>query len=204
MDSKFWNNVYDTKAENGVSWYQEVPSKSLDTILSLKLPSDAAIIDVGGGQSKLAENLYAHSFRNLSVLDISEVALNKLKESLNKVFPSNDIQTISSNIIEAKFDKNFDLWHDRAVFHFLTSPEDQAKYVELLTNSLAPNAHFLILTFSKHGPKKCSGLDICQYNKEDLEAKFSMLKLIDFGTEDHHTPFETVQNFTYCLFQKVN
>ncbi len=204
MDSKFWNNVYDTKAENGVSWYQEVPSKSLDTILSLKLPSDAAIIDVGGGQSKLAENLYAHSFRNLSVLDISEVALSKLKESLNKIFPSNGIQTIASNIIEAKFDKKFDLWHDRAVFHFLTSPEDQAKYVELLTSSLAHNAYFLILTFSKNGPKKCSGLDICQYDKEDLEAKFSMLKLIDVGIEDHHTPFQTTQNFTYCLFQKAS
>lgn len=203
MDSKFWNNVYETKAENGVSWYQETPAKSLETILALKLPNDTAIIDVGGGQSKLIENLYAHSFRNLSVLDISEVALRKTKISLDQKFPNNNIQTIVSNITEAKFHTQFNLWHDRAVFHFLTSPEDQAKYVELLTNSLAPNGYFLIFTFSKSGPKKCSGLDICQYNREDLEAKFSMLKLIESGTEDHHTPFETTQNFTYCLFQNV-
>lgn len=203
MDSKFWNNVYETKAENGVSWYQETPAKSLETILALKLPNDTAIIDVGGGQSKLIENLYAHSFRNLSVLDISEVALSKLKTSLDKKFPNNNIQTIVSNITEANFDKKFNLWHDRAVFHFLTSSEDQARYVKLLTNSLALNGYFLIFTFSKSGPKKCSGLDICQYDKDDLEAKFSMLKLVKYGTEDHHTPFETTQNFSYCLFQKL-
>lgn len=204
MDSKFWNNVYDTKAENGVSWYQEIPSKSLEIILSLKLPTNSKIIDVGGGRSKLAENLYVHSYKNLSVLDISEVALTKLKESLNKKIPENRIQTIASNIVETKFDKQFDVWHDRAVFHFLTNPEDQEKYIDILTNSLALNGYFLILSFSKNGPKKCSGLEICQYDKEDLEAKFSMLKLIDFGIENHHTPFETTQNFTYCLFQKTD
>jgi 2-polyprenyl-3-methyl-5-hydroxy-6-metoxy-1,4-benzoquinol methylase len=204
MDSKFWDNVYESKLENGVSWYQEMPKHSLDTILSLNLPSTAKIIDVGGGRSKLSECLYDKSFNDITVLDISEAALLKLKETLNDKLPDNQINTITSNIVEAEFSEQFDLWHDRAVFHFLTNTEDQNKYVDLLLNSLKPNGYFLISTFSKKGPNKCSGLEICQYDKDDLVFKFSKLELIEFGTEDHHTPFGTVQNFTNCLFKKSN
>ena len=204
MDSKFWDNIYETKLENGVSWYQDNPKRSLDTILSLNLPFTATIIDVGGGRSKLAEFLYEKSFKNITVLDISKVALENLQATLNQKIPGHQINTVVSNITEAKFPMQFDVWHDRAVFHFLTNPDDQKKYVDLLLNSLKPNGYFLISTFSKKGPKKCSGLEICQYDKEDLVAKFSQLELIESGTEDHHTPFDTVQNFTYCLFKKRN
>ncbi len=203
MDSKFWDNVYESKSEDGVSWYQEVPKRSLETILSLNLPSTAKIIDIGGGRSKLSEYLYEISFKDITVLDISNTALLKLKETLNEKFPDNKITTIVSDIIDAKFLNQFDVWHDRAVFHFLTNPDDQKKYVELLMDSLKPEGYFLISTFSKNGPKKCSGLEICQYDKEDLVAKFSKLELLEFGVEDHHTPFNTVQNFTYCLFKKT-
>jgi 2-polyprenyl-3-methyl-5-hydroxy-6-metoxy-1,4-benzoquinol methylase len=203
LTKKHWNNVYETKAENEVSWFQEIPKRSLETILSLNLPKSAEIIDIGGGESKLAQCLYENSFHNLTVLDISHVALEKLTEKLNALFTNNKIQTIASNIVDAQFNKQFDVWHDRAVFHFLTNPEDQKKYVALLMKSLAPNGYFLISTFSHNGPKKCSGLDICQYDKDDLVNKFSELKLIDSGSEDHTTPFHTTQNFTYCLFQKV-
>lgn len=202
MDSKFWNSVYETKAEDGVSWYQETPAHSLEAILSLNLPADAEIIDIGGGQSKLSECLYEKTYRNLTVLDISETALSKLKESLNKKYPANQIGTISSNIVKTKFSKQFDVWHDRAVFHFLTTPEDQEKYVDLLTNALKPGGYFLIYTFSKSGPKKCSGLEICQYGKDDLVTKFSSLKLVKSEEVEHLTPFATVQNFTFCLFKK--
>ena len=202
MDSKFWNNVYETKAEDAVSWYQETPKHSLETILSLKLPTDAEIIDIGGGQSKLSEFLHEKAYRNLTVLDISETALSKLKEELNKKHPTNQITTISSNIVEAHFSKQFNVWHDRAVFHFLTNADDQIKYVDILTNALKPNGYFLIYTFSKTGPKKCSGLDICQYEKEDLVTKFSSLKLVKSEEVEHLTPFGTIQNFTFCLFKK--
>lgn len=204
MDSKFWDNVYESKSENGVSWYQEMPKRSLDTILSLNLPSTAKIIDVGGGRSKLSECLYEKSFKDVTVLDISEAALLKLKETLSEKLPDNKIVTITSNIVEAKFPEQFDLWHDRAVFHFLTNVDDQKKYADLLWDSLKPGGYFLISTFSKNGPTKCSGLEICQYDKEDLVSKFSKLELIEFGTEDHHTPFDTVQSFTNCLFRKSN
>ncbi len=204
MDKNFWDNVYESKSENNVSWYQEMPKRSLEIIMSLNLPILAKIIDVGGGQSKLSECLYEKSYKDLTVLDISEVALSKLKESLNAKNSSNKINLILSNVVEAKFTKQFDLWHDRAVFHFLTNPEDQKKYIDLLLTSLMANGYFLISTFSKNGPSKCSGLEICQYDKKDLVSMFSKLELIESGTEDHHTPFNTVQNFTYCLFKKMN
>jgi SAM-dependent methyltransferase len=203
MDSKFWDNVYESKSEDGVSWYQEVPKRTLEIILSLNLSNTAKIIDVGGGRSKLSESLYEKSFKDISVLDISGAALVKLKEALECKIPGNTINTITSNIVDAKFSKRFDLWHDRAVFHFLTNADDQKKYVDLLFNSLNDGGYFLISTFSKNGPKKCSGLEICQYDKDDLVSKFSQLELIEFGNEDHHTPFDTVQNFTYCLFRKT-
>ena len=202
MDSKFWDNVYESKLEDGVSWYQEVPRRSLEMIMSLNLLNTAKIIDVGGGRSNLSEYLYEKSFKNITVLDISKSALTRLEATLSEKFPDNTINIITSDIVEAKFTERFDLWHDRAVFHFLTNIDDQKKYVDLLYNSLNFGGYFLILTFSKNGPTKCSGLEICQYDKEDLVSKFSKFELLESGTEDHHTPFNTVQNFTYCLFKK--
>ena len=202
MDAKFWDNIYETKEENGVSWYQEMPKRSLETILSLNLPRHATIIDVGGGRSKLAESLHKNSFQDITVLDISKTALEKLRQALDEKIPGHNVETISSNIIDVKFSKTFDLWHDRAVFHFLIRAEDQNSYVDLLFNSLRPHGYFLISTFSKSGPKKCSGIEICQYDTNDLVSKFSKLELIESLTEDHRTPFDTVQNFTHCLFRK--
>jgi SAM-dependent methyltransferase len=204
MDSKFWDSIYESKSEKEVSWYQEIPKRSLETISSLNLLKTAKIIDIGGGLSKFSECLYEQSFNDVTVLDISGTALSKLKETLNDKFPSHKIKTITSNIVDAKFSKRFDLWHDRAVFHFLTKADDQEKYIDLLLNSLNPGAYFLLSTFSKNGPNKCSGLEICQYDKEDLATKFSKLELLEFGVEDHHTPFGTVQNFSCCLFRKTN
>jgi ubiquinone/menaquinone biosynthesis C-methylase UbiE len=203
MDKLFWDNVYETKADDGVSWFQETPKRSLEIILSLNLQKTAKIIDVGGGQSKLAECLYEQSLKELTILDISETALSKVKESLSLKFPLNSINFIVSNITTAPLDNDFELWHDRAVFHFLTNPNDQKMYVDKLMSSLKNNGYFLISTFSKDGPKKCSNLEICQYDKDDLVSMFTDLELIEFGTEDHLTPFKTVQNFTICLFKKT-
>lgn len=201
MDPKFWDNVYDTKSADNVSWYQEKPARSLELIFSLNLPGEAEIIDVGGGQSKLAECLYPQ-FKNITVLDISQSALSKLKDHLKGQIPENKISFIHNDITQTTFTKNFDVWHDRAVFHFLTNPDDQKKYIHLLMSSLKEGGYFLIFTFSKEGPKKCSGLDICQYDADDLKAKFPDLKLIQSGQEEHHTPFNTIQKFTYCLFKR--
>lgn len=193
MDKVFWNNVYQTKSEREVSWFQELPGRSIEIINTLKLPKSASLIDIGGGRSKLAECLFENGFTDITVLDISDVAL----QSIN----NKNIKTMASNIIEAKFSQQFDLWHDRAVFHFLTNIEDQKNYIELLYKSLKPGGYFLIATFSKNGPKKCSGLEICQYDKEDLVTAFSEINLIGSWKEEHHTPFNTIQNFTYCLFK---
>lgn len=203
MDKKFWDNVYETKGASGVSWYQDTPKRSLETILALNLPSTAKIIDVGGGQSKLTECLYEKGFSELSILDISETALAKVRESLNVKFPNNNIKYIVSNIVDASLSSDFDIWHDRAVFHFLTDSNDQNKYVKKVMNSLKTNGYFLISTFSKSGPKKCSNLEICQYDKDELVSMFPDLELIEFGSEDHLTPFQTTQNFTICLFKKT-
>jgi len=201
VDKTFWDNVYQNKAEDSVSWYQELPASSLSVIDSLKLPISASIIDVGGGRSKLSEQLWSRGFQNITVLDISEVALLKMKESLNQKYQENTVQTLCSNITKAHFNQLFDLWHDRAVFisSLLLMIK---KNVENLINSLNPNGYFLISTFSKNGPKKCSGLDICQYDREDLRLTFKDLKLLESTTYDHQTPMGTVQNFTSCLFQR--
>ncbi len=202
MDRNFWDKVYESKAEDAVSWYQEIPLISLEQILSLKLPTTTEIVDIGGGRSKLAENLFLHGYKNITVLDISSIAIEKLNLSFKKNIPDHKIETINSNVIETKFPKHYDIWHDRAVFHFLTNPEDQKKYVEQIETYLSSNGFFLIFTFSKSGPQKCSGLDICQYEVQDLKEKFSNLKLIRTISIEHQTPFNTIQNFTYCLFKK--
>jgi SAM-dependent methyltransferase len=195
-----WNTVYKTKAPNEVSWTQEVPKTSLDFIHSFGVSKAAKIIDVGGGDSKLADYLLAEGFENITVLDISSEALEKAKKRLGK--DAEKINWIVSDITDFKPETTFDIWHDRATFHFLTTSEQIEKYLDIAGKSVS--GFLTIATFSDNGPEKCSGLNIKQYSEEKLTAElkkgFEKIRCI---TEDHTTPFGTKQNFLFCSFKSV-
>lgn len=194
-----WESVYETKQPQEVSWTQENPKTSLDFIKGTRLGKSARIIDIGSGDSKLVDFLLKEGFKNITVLDISANALEKAKKRLGK--SAEKVTWIVSDITEFKPETTYDIWHDRATFHFLTTTEQINKYVEITEKWIS---EFLIIgTFSDQGPKKCSGLDIKQYSETDLENQFSgNFKKLKCITEDHITPFETKQNFTFCVFEK--
>lgn len=195
-----WETVYTTKQPDEVSWTQDSPKTSLEFITSFDLPKAAAIIDIGGGDSKLVDCLLEEGYTNITVLDISSKALERAKLRLKE--KSRLVKWIVADITEFDPAERYDVWHDRATFHFLTAPEQKNKYLEIAGNSV--DRYITIGTFSKNGPEKCSGLRIEQYSEEKLEAalqgRFKKLRCI---TEDHITPFNTVQNFLFCSFRKA-
>lgn len=199
MNKNHWEDVYKTKNPDEVSWTQKKPKCSLDFIHSFGLGKDAKIIDIGGGDSNLIDFLLEEGYTNITVLDISAKALEKAKERLG----TNAIKVtwIVTDITEFEPTETYDIWHDRATFHFLISPEQISKYIRIAEKSVD---QFLILgTFSRNGPTKCSGLDIQQYDEESLASQFNpTFEKINCVTEDHITPFETIQNFIYCSLKK--
>lgn len=196
-----WETVYETKQPNEVSWTQENPKTSIDFIRETHLEKSAKIIDIGGGDSKLVDFLLEEGYENITVLDISSTALERAKKRLGK--NAEKVNWIASDITEFKPETSYDIWHDRATFHFLTTAEQIKKYVEITEKWV--NGFLIIGTFSDQGPKKCSGLDIKQYTESELEKQFSnRFKKLKCITEDHTTPFETKQNFTFCTFEKIN
>jgi len=196
---KHWETVYETKQPNEVSWTQENPKTSLDFIHETRLGKSAKIIDIGGGDSKLVDFLLNEGYENITVLDISEKALEKAKKRLGK--NAAKVNWIVSDITEFEPENIYDIWHDRATFHFLTTSEQIKKYVGITEKWVT---HFLIIgTFSENGPKKCSGLEIKQYSEIEMENQFSnSFKKLKCINEDHITPFETIQNFIFCAFEK--
>ena len=196
-----WENVYQLKNENEVSWYQEVPSKSLDLINSLNLTTESKIIDVGAGESRLVDNLLRLGFKNITVLDISSKSIEKTKQRLGK--KSKLVKWVVSDIIDFIPDESFDLWHDRAAFHFLTQKTRINKYVDLVNNSVNSQGNLILSTFSTNGPLKCSGLQISQYNKNSISELFKeKFKLSYSETSVHQTPFNTNQEFIFNIFSK--
>lgn len=197
--SQYWDKIYSTRQSNEVSWTQEVPRTSLDFIHSFGLTKTAKIIDIGGGDSKLADYLLDEGFENITVLDISVKALDKAKKRLGD--KAQKINWIVSDITEFEPDTTFDVWHDRATFHFLTTSDQVAKYMDTARKSV--NGFLTIGTFSVNGPDKCSGLSIKQYSEEtltkELKNGFDKLRCV---TEDHITPFDTTQNFLFCSFKR--
>ena len=196
-----WETVYETKQPNEVSWTQENPKTSLDFIRETHLDKTAKIIDIGGGDSKLVDYLLEEGYENISVLDISANALERAKKRLGE--NAKKVNWIVSDITEFKPETAYDIWHDRATFHFLTTSEQIKKYTEITQKWI--NGFLIIGTFSENGPKKCSGLDIKQYSETAIENQFSdNFKKLKCIAEEHITPFETKQNFTFCLFEKRN
>ena len=197
-----WEDIYKKKPSNEVSWYSPHLEKSLEIILGFHLPKEAQIIDVGGGTSTLPDDLLAEGFKNITVLDISLEALEVSKRRLEGKAQS--IQWIGADITKASLPASqYDVWHDRAVFHFLTKPEDRQKYVSCMGKALKPGGYALIATFGPNGPLKCSGLEIVRYSPQTLSYELGdAFKLLESFNETHATPFGTTQNFVYCGFKK--
>ena len=196
---KHWETVYKTKNSDQVSWTQETPKTSLAFINSFGLKKNAKIIDIGGGDSKLVDYLLDEGFENITVLDISAKSLEKAKNRLGE--KAIKVDWIVSDITEFEPNMTYDIWHDRATFHFLTTTEQIKKYMKIARKSVT--GFLTIGTFSQNGPEKCSGLEIKQYNEEELTSElkngFDKIKCV---TEDHLTPFGTNQNFLFCSFKK--
>lgn len=195
-----WETIYQNKQPNEVSWTQEVPKMSLQFIHELNLPKSSSIIDIGGGESKLVDFLLDDGYTNITVLDISANAIERAKKRLGE--KADRVKWIVSDILEFTPSENYDIWHDRATFHFLTNEKDIQKYVSLVSKYV--NKHLVIGTFSTEGPLKCSGLEITQYDEGSMEEKFSShFKRLPCIKEEHITPFNTMQNFIFCSFQKI-
>jgi len=197
-----WDNVFASKNPKDVSWFQEVPTTSLAFIRSLNLPKTAKIIDVGGGDSYLVDFLLKDGFKQITVLDISEKALEKAKERLGE--SANKIEWVVSDITEFQDNtKKYDVWHDRAAFHFLIENEQIETYLSVAKTIIKNEGFLSVGTFSEQGPSKCSGLEIKQYSEESMTNKFKEdFEKIRCINENHLTPFKTIQNFTFCTFQR--
>ena len=202
-DSKnHWERIYSTKKSNEVSWTQEIPSTSLNFLRSFNITKNSSIIDIGGGESRLVDFLLGEGFNDVTVLDISGHALQHAKDRLGE--KADKVQWIVSDITEFKPTRKYDVWHDRATFHFLTTRTQINKYVSLATNFINTSGYMTIGTFSDHGPNKCSGIDVAKYSERTLnnvlKSHFEKIRCI---TEDHITPFRTHQNFLFCSFRKA-
>ena len=196
-----WENIYRTKKLTEVSWYEPFPETSFNFIKDLHLPKEARIIDIGGGDSFLADFLLAEGYSNVSVLDISKEALQRAKSRLDE--RKTEIQWIHADVSEFEPEGKYDLWHDRATFHFLTDEEDIRSYMMTLKASLNPGSHFVIGTFSNKGPEKCSGIDIKQHSTAELIGLFSSdFDVVSCRNVDHETPSGATQNFSFWSFRR--
>jgi ubiquinone/menaquinone biosynthesis C-methylase UbiE len=197
-----WENIYAEKLPTQVSWYQEHLQMSLQFIERAGIGKSAHIIDVGGGASALVDDLLERGFKHITVLDVSSKAIDLARARLG--YHADKVTWIEADITQVKLPKNqYDLWHDRAVFHFLTSAEDRQNYVELIKNSLKPNGHIIMATFALDGPPRCSGSDVVRYSPDSLIEEFGAdFELIETASEEHLTPSGTKQKFVYCYLRK--
>lgn len=193
-----WEQVYATKSADSVSWFQEHAGQSLHIIHDVGTCKDAAIIDVGGGASILVDELLAEGYRDISVLDISSAALEVSQHRLGEV--ADAVDWVIGDITKVKLARHrYDIWHDRAVFHFLTDPVDRQAYVRQVVRSVRPGGYVIVATFAEDGPEKCSGLATVRYRPETLHAEFGEnFRLVGHEAETHHTPAGKTQQFVYC------
>jgi len=195
-----WENIYATKDLQSVSWYQSKPEPSLQFVKDFNIPKDAKIIDVGGGDSLFIDYLIDLGYSNLTVVDISEVALEKAKKRLGN--KSDFVNWIVADISNFVPPAKYDFWHDRAAFHFLTNEEEINNYVKTVKQYLNENGLFVVGTFSENGPEKCSGITIKQYSEVLLDKLLGNLFIkVKCFVVDHKTPFDTIQNFIFCSFR---
>lgn len=199
--SAHWENVYATKGEAEVSWFQDSPAISLEMIRAVSPDHDAAIIDIGGGASRLVDALLQGGYRDVAVLDLSANALDIVKRRIGQA--ASTIDWIVADATTWRPAKTYDVWHDRAAFHFLTDPPDRAAYVERLRSAVAPGGHVIIATFAPDGPEKCSGLPVQRYDSTSLAAELGPeFELVETRSETHHTPWHSTQAFQFSRFRR--
>jgi SAM-dependent methyltransferase len=195
-----WENVYTTKGEKEVSWFQDTAAPSLELIALTRLPVDAAIIDIGGGASRLVDDLLAREFRRLTVLDLSAAALASAKERLGE--SGAEVRWVIADVTKWEPKQTCDLWHDRAAFHFLTDHADQSAYVDRIKRAVKPGGYVIIGTFAPDGPERCCGLPIVRHDADTL-AKIlgSDFVLTDTRRHDHAAPWGAIQRFQFSTFR---
>ena len=203
QNKEYWENVYTTKATDSVSWFQEHAEISLSLIQNANIEKNASIIDIGGGASTLVDDLVLNGYSKISVLDLSNTALETSQSRLG--LAAEPINWLVADITKIHFPEHeFDLWHDRAVFHFLTEPEDRLAYIKNILHSVKPKGQVIISTFAEDGPTKCSGLSVIGYSAESLQAEFGNSFLLKKNlNETHSTPSGATQKFIFCLFEKI-
>lgn len=198
-----WENVYTTKALKDVSWYQPLPRESLAFMEELQIPPDAAIIDIGGGDSLLADHLLERGYTDITVLDISAAAIERAKKRLGH--KATAVKWIVTDITAFNPERRYYFWHDRAAFHFLTREEEVNQYLAIAGKGIAPGGKIVIGTFAENGPEKCSGLPVQQYSESALTTLikkwFEKIKCVQ---TDHVTPFNTIQHFIFCSFKNFS
>ena len=197
-----WENVYSTKDETDVSWFQESPAPSLELIHLAQAKQSDAIIDIGGGASRLVDGLLGEGFGDVTVLDLSEAALDTARKRLGA--RGDEVTWIAADATLWEPPQGYDIWHDRAAFHFLTDKVQQAAYIERLKRGLKIGGHLIIGTFAPDGPEKCSGLPVARYSSDSLAVLLGAgFELIDSRRHDHSTPWESVQKFQFSTFKRV-
>lgn len=200
MDSKpYWEAIYGTKRAGEVSWFQPAARLSLELIQRVVPNRAAAILDVGGGASTLVDGLLGAGYYRVSVLDLSSAGLAQARQRLGPA--AAQVMWQEADILEARLPRAaVDVWHDRAVFHFLTAAADRRRYVEQVRHAVRPGAHVLVATFAHDGPTRCSGLEVARYTPEALHGEFGEhFRLLSSTREDHVTPWGSHQPFVYCL-----
>jgi len=204
MDTKgHWENVYLTKAPDAVSWYRPHLERSLALIERAADARAASIIDVGGGESTLVDDLLFRGYQNTTILDVSQTAIDITRRRLGSV--AEQVRWLVGDITEIELEQGvYDVWHDRAVFHFLTAPEQRTAYVRQVAHSIKPAGHVIVSTFGPEGPMRCSGLQVVRYDAGSLHGEFgARFRLVESSKELHQTPFGTTQQFLYC-YCRVN
>lgn len=200
MDNKkHWENIYQKKEIDGVSWYQKVPIESLQLIKKYSISNSDKIIDIGCGKSFLADNLLELNYTDISLVDISSNALKEVKDRLQ----NKSLNFIETDILNFNSNDKYDIWHDRAVFHFVTNPEGIEKYISLCNKYINNQGILIIGTFAEDGPLKCSGLEIKRYSVDQISGLFEEnFELVESFKMLHKTPFDTEQSFSFCVLRK--
>ena len=200
MDKKkHWENIYQTKNIDGVSWYQETPYESIELIKKFSTTDSDMIIDIGCGKSFLADNLLKLNYKNITLVDISLNALKEVKDRLN----NKSLNFIETDVLNLKLEQTFDIWHDRAVFHFITNKKSVEKYISLCNEYIGEGGKLIIGTFAEDGPLKCSGLEIKRYSVDQISDLFEEnFELVENFKMLHKTPFDTEQSFSFCVLRK--
>ena len=197
-----WESVYTTKDENQVSWFQQDPAPSLELIGLARPTPETAIVDIGGGASRLVDGLLARGFKRVTVLDLSQAALEAARVRLGEA--ASKVEWVVADVTRWSPAHTFDIWHDRAAFHFLVDPADRSAYVASLKQAVRPGGHVVIGTFAIDGPEKCSGLPVNRYDAASLTEELGEgFELLDSRRQDHATPWNVTQRFQFCVFRRT-